>query len=326
MPEPKQDSEEVISRGPQQTVITGTARETMGSVMDNLGLGAPAPEEESSGDSSETNPSLGLSDDEGSGGDVESGEEGGGDSGGDSEERPIETTHKLTEEILEEASVEGVEEEVDILNILNSLAGKLDRREPESEGEPAPPEKEEAVVAPVVAVPLEISEEDFNKAFSSREGLQEVLSNAVGNGVAASQQQMMSNISMAVGKVVADSVELYVEYHAVKSRHPIVAKYPDAYRYAVTEVETVNPDWSRDKVLTHAVARLKLYEKAAAKQEGKVVDVEDKPGGKPGKGSSVRQAKFTKESGGDSVVDATKASLISHVKSKNDLQARLGGK
>jgi len=332
MPEPA-SMEDVLSRGPEHIEVTKTAREALGSIMDTMGLKdleVPGQEEEGKDEeNSSVTPEAGNAGHEDDGGDNETGEEGRGAVGGDSEERRDEDSgEEITPELLEAASVEGVDGEIDLLEMLNSMATKLNY--PAS----APQESQEVVqettpaevhqVLPTVET-FNLTEDDFNKAFSSKDGLQEVLGKVVGNSVAAGQQQMMTNISMAVGKVVADSVENYVEFHAVKTRHPIVEQYPEAYRYAVSEVEAVNPEWPRDKILTHAVARLKLYERAAAKQAGKTVDTDDKPGGKPGLGASVRGKRFVKDGGEKNVVEHTRDSLIEHVKAKNTLQAKLGG-
>lgn len=317
----KGDQAEVLSVKPDPIQVKETTRQAMSSIMSELGLDEKGEDNDNSGKGT---PGPDKSGDPAGGLDPKVSEEGKSDPPGDPGEQRQEVDPEAAgEEAVvdpDEASVEGVDEEINLLEELNAMAGALqaqktgmpEKDEPEAPAEPEAPQQ----AAPFKpTVDIELSDEDFNKALSGAEGFKNAISKAVEQGVASSQQSMLQSLSMAIGKVVAETVERAVEFSSVKARHPIVSKYPDAFAYAATEVQAANPEWSRDKILSYAVQRLKLYEKAKSRQaDGEVIDTDKRPTAAPVGGASVRQK--VGDPNAPTVNDERNA-LIAHIEEKD---------
>ena len=334
----KADHSEVASLKPEPVVVKETTRQAMSSIMTSMGMGAESPEvkgvqdddnpkgnpnPDSSGDKAgELNPADRVEGEPNPRGDPgEQQPEAGAEGAGQEAQGDIDP---------DDTSVEGVDDEINLLEELNSMAAALQAQktgippEPSQELPADEPTGVQETVAPFTPkVEFELSDDDFNKALTGADGFKNVVSKAVEQGVASSQQSMLQALSMAVGKVVAETVERAVEYSNVKQRHPIVSKYPDAFTYAAAEVQAANPEWSRDKVLSHAVARLKLYEKAKSRQvEGQVIDTDARPSAAPTGGASVRQKVSGKKPHG---IEAERDALIAHIEAKEKRRTLMSG-
>lgn len=147
---------------------------------------------------------------------------------------------------------------------------------------PAPiPEPAPAPTPPAAMVPLEISDEEFDEAVTSKEAFTKVLTRAIQGGSQATAQNIvqarLEQVVPALYKDVMGQMEAMIHLNEVRKENPEINLYPKAFSRALGIEMAKNPKVFIGDNIDAAVKVLKENAQKAEKirKSGKRVDVRE---------------------------------------------------